>query len=127
MHFQAIPETSLHPGLRVLLLRLEIDRLARPPYIEILGSVRKKEKCMAKAMLDLTQLLERVENDRELNTMKGMLSNLAANSAAGAAARLEQLGRNQEVSEFQAACASFENLSKELMLELDTRMAEVCG
>ena len=162
MHFQAIPETSLHPGLGVLLLRLEIDRLARPPYIEILGSVRKKEKCMAKAMLDLTQLLERVENDRELirdlllifkeefpihlralrsavdsmdgetvaaeaHTMKGMLSNLAANSAAGAAARLEQLGRNQEVSEFQAACASFENLSKELMLELDTRMAEVCG
>jgi HPt (histidine-containing phosphotransfer) domain-containing protein len=117
---------------------------------------------MAKAMLDLTQLLERVENDRELirdlllifkeefpihlralraavdsmdgekvateaHTMKGMLSNLAANSAAGAAARLEQLGRNQEVSEFQVACASFENLGKELMLELDTRMAEVCG
>jgi HPt (histidine-containing phosphotransfer) domain-containing protein len=126
------------------------------------ASELKKEKSMAKPMLDLTQLLERVENDRELvrdlllifkeefpihlralraavdsmdgekvaaeaHTMKGMLSNLAANSAAGAAARLEQLGRNQEVSEFQAACASFENLGKELLLELDTRMAEVCG
>ena len=63
----------------------------------------------------------------EAHTMKGMLSNLAAGSAAGAAARLEQLGRNQEVSEFQEACDSFEDLSKELMLELDTCMAEVCG
>ena len=113
-------------------------------------------------MLYLTQLLERVENDRELirdlllifkeefpihlralravadsmdgekvaaeaHTMKGMLSNLAASSAASAAARLEQLGRNQEVSKFQAACASFENLSKELLLQLDACMAEVCG
>jgi HPt (histidine-containing phosphotransfer) domain-containing protein len=126
------------------------------------GSERKKVKSMAKAMLDLTQLLERVENDRELirdlllifkeefpihlralraavdsldgekvaaeaHTMKGMLSNLAASAAAGAAARLEQLGRNQEVTEFQAACASFESLSKELLLELDACMAEVCG
>jgi two-component system, sensor histidine kinase and response regulator len=117
---------------------------------------------MPKAILDLTELLERVENDRglirdlllifkeefpshlralrdavdsmdgkkvaiEAHTMKGMLSNLAASSAAGAAARLEQLGRNQEVSEFQAAYASFENLSKELLLELDSCMAEVCG
>jgi HPt (histidine-containing phosphotransfer) domain-containing protein len=116
---------------------------------------------MPKAIMDLNELLERVENDRELvrelllifkeefpvhlralrdavdskdgkkvaaeaHTVKGMLSNLAASSAAGAAARLEQLGRNQEVSEFQEACASFENLSKELLLELDTCMAEVC-
>jgi HPt (histidine-containing phosphotransfer) domain-containing protein len=63
----------------------------------------------------------------EARIMKGMLSNLAASSAAGAAARLEQLGRNQEASEFQEACVSFENLSKELLLELDTCMAEVCG
>ena len=117
---------------------------------------------MPKAIMDLTELLERVENDRELirdlllifkeefpghlralrdavdsmdgkkvaaeaHSMKGMLSNLAAGSAASAAARLEQLGRNQEVSEFQEACASFENLSKELLLELDAFMAEVRG
>lgn len=117
---------------------------------------------MPKAIMDLTELLERVENDRELirdlllifkeefpghlralrdgvdsmdgkkvaaeaHTMKGMLSNLAAGSAARAADRLEQLGRNQEVSEFQEACASFENLSKELLLELDAFMAEVRG
>jgi HPt (histidine-containing phosphotransfer) domain-containing protein len=125
-------------------------------------SVPGKKKYMPKAIMNLTELLERVENDRELirelllifkeefpshlralrdavdsmdgkkvateaHTMKGMLSNLAASSAAGAAARLEQLGRNQEVSEFQEACASFENLSKELLLQLDTCIAEVCG
>ena len=116
---------------------------------------------MPKAIMDLTELLERVENDRELirdlllifkeefpshlralrdavdsvdgkkvaaeaHTLKGMLSNLAASSAAGAAARLERLGRNQEVSEFQEACASFENISKELLLQVDRCMAEVC-
>ena len=148
--------------VRVDLLRSEIDRWARPHYVEALDSARKKEKRMPKAIMDLTELLERVENDRELirdlflifkeefpihlralrdavdsmdgkrvaaeaHAMKGMLSNLAASSAAGAAARLEQLGRNQEVSEFQEACASFEILSKELLLHLDTCMAEVCG
>jgi HPt (histidine-containing phosphotransfer) domain-containing protein len=117
---------------------------------------------MPKSILDLTELLERVENDRELirdlllifkeefprhlrtlrdavdsmdgkkveaeaHTMKGMLSNLAATSAAKAAARLEELGRNQEAFAFQEACVSFENLSKELLLELDTCMAEVRG
>jgi hypothetical protein len=59
--------------------------------------------------------------------MKGMLSNLAAIPAASAAARLEQLGRGREVSEFQEACASLENISRELMQQLDTCMAEVCG
>jgi hypothetical protein len=56
-----------------------------------------------------------------------MLSNLAAGPAAGAAARLEQLGCSREVSEFQEACDSFENMSKELLLQLDVRMVEVCG
>jgi PAS domain S-box-containing protein len=63
----------------------------------------------------------------ETHTMKGMLSNLAASQAAGAAARLEHLGRTQEVAAFQEACASFENISKELLLQLDTCMVEVCG
>ncbi len=117
---------------------------------------------MPNAMIDLAELLARVENDRELmrdlllifkqefprhlqalrnavasmngervvaeaHTLKGMLSNLAAGPAVGAAARLEQLARNREVSEFQEACASFEDISKELLLQLDTCMAEVCG
>jgi len=117
---------------------------------------------MSKAIMDLTELLERVENDRELirelllifkeefprhlqalrdavdsmdgervaaeaHTMKGMLSTLSATSAARAAARLEQLGRSRKVCEFQEACASFENISKKLLLQLDTCMAEVGG
>jgi len=160
--FVARMDGDVSKPVRVDLLRSEIDRLARPHYVETLDSARKKEKHMPKAIMDLTELLERVENDRELirdlflifkeefpihlralrdavdsmdgkkvaaeaHAMKGMLSNLAASSAAGAAARLEQLGRNQEVSEFQEACASFEILSKELLLHLDTCMAEVCG
>jgi HPt (histidine-containing phosphotransfer) domain-containing protein len=117
---------------------------------------------MPNGMIDFTELLARVENDRELmrelllifkeefpahlqavrdavdsmdgeriaaeaHALKGMLSNLAAGPAASAAARLEELGRNQELSEFQEACASFENISNELLLQLDTCMAEVCG
>jgi len=62
----------------------------------------------------------------EAHTLKGMLSNLAASPAAGAAARLEQLGRTQEVAAFQEACTSFENISKDLLLQLDTCMVEVC-
>jgi HPt (histidine-containing phosphotransfer) domain-containing protein len=117
---------------------------------------------MSNANIDLTELLARVENDRELmrdlltifkeefprhlralreavdsmngemvtaeaHTLKGMLANLAAGPAAEAAARLELLGRNREVSEFPRAFVSFENISKELLLQLDTCMAEVCG
>ena len=63
----------------------------------------------------------------EAHTLKGMLCNLAASPAAGAAARLEQLGRTKEVAAFQEACASFENISKDLLLQLDTCMVEVCG
>jgi HPt (histidine-containing phosphotransfer) domain-containing protein len=123
---------------------------------------REGENFMPKPMIDLPELLARVENDRELmrelllifkeefpqrlqalrdgvasmnaervaaeaHALKGMLSNLAAGPAASAAARLEELGRNQELSEFQEACASFENISKELLLQLDGCIAEVYG
>jgi HPt (histidine-containing phosphotransfer) domain-containing protein len=117
---------------------------------------------MSSAIIDMTELLARVEDDRELmrdlllifkeefpqhlaalrdavssmnaekiaaeaHALKGMLSNLAAHPAAAAAARLELLGRNREVSQFQAAFASFEKISRELLLQLDTCMAEVSG
>jgi len=117
---------------------------------------------MPNAIIDLAELLARVENDRglmrelllifkdefpghlqalrdavdsmdgdrvtaEAHTLKGMLSNLAATSAADAAARLEQLGQNREISKFQEACSTFENVSKDLLLQLDACMAEVHG
>ena len=40
---------------------------------------------------------------------------------------LEQLGRTQEVAAFQEACASFENISRDLLLQLDTCVVEVGG
>jgi HPt (histidine-containing phosphotransfer) domain-containing protein len=62
----------------------------------------------------------------EAHTLKGMLSNLAASPAAGAAARLEQLGRSREVSEFREAYAAFEDIGKDLLLQLDACMVEAC-
>ena len=117
---------------------------------------------MPNAIIDLAELLARVENDRglmrelllifkdefpghlqalrdavdsmdgdrvtaEAHTLKGMLPNLAATSAADAAARLEQLGQNREISKFQEACSVFERVSKDLLLQLDACMAEVHG
>jgi two-component system sensor histidine kinase/response regulator len=148
--------------VRVGFLRAEIDRLAGPARAETPGPQHHEENYMPNSCIDLTELLARVENDRELmrdlllifkeefprhlqalraavdsldgdkvaaeaHTLKGMLSNLAAGPAAGAAARLEQLGRSREVAELQQACASFENITKELLLQLDACMAEVCG
>src|SRR6266478_2562320 len=63
----------------------------------------------------------------EAHTLKGLLCNLAAGRAAAAAARLEELGRSREVSEFREACDSFENMGKELLLQLDVCMVEVYG
>ena len=117
---------------------------------------------MSSAIIDMSELLARVEDDRELmrdlllvfkeefprhlqalrdavssmdgekvaveaHSLKGMLSNLAANPAAAAATRIEQLGRNREASQFPEAFASFEEISKELLLQLDVCMAKVSG
>lgn len=117
---------------------------------------------MPNVIIDLQELLARVENDRELlsdlfrifkeefprhlevlrqavnsgdgkkvaaeaHSLKGMLSNLAAGPAATAAAQLEQLGRNQIASEYPQALDVLEKIGKELLIELDTSMAEVLG
>ena len=148
--------------VRAGFLRAEIDRLAYPRLNGTLAPIQQEEKNMSNAMIDLAELLTRVEDDRELmrellvifkeefpchleslraavdsvdaakvateaHTLKGMLSNLAASPAASAAARLEQLGRSRKVAEFQAAFGSLENISKELLLQLDACMAEVRG
>jgi two-component system sensor histidine kinase/response regulator len=117
---------------------------------------------MSSAIIDMAELLARVEDDRglmrdlllifkeefpqhlqalrhavnsadgekvaaEAHALKGMLSNLAAHPAAAAAARLEQLGRDREASQFPEAFTSFEEISKELLLQLDVCMAKVSG
>jgi two-component system sensor histidine kinase/response regulator len=148
--------------VRAASLRAAIERFAGPTFAGTPGPSHIEEKYMPNAIIDLAELLARVENDRELmrdlllifkeefprhlqalrdavdsgdgekvaaeaHALKGMLSNLAAGPAAGAAGRLEQLGKNREVSGFQQAFAAFENRSKELLLQLDNSMAEVSG
>jgi HPt (histidine-containing phosphotransfer) domain-containing protein len=123
------------------------------------GSPLREAKIMSSSLIDIGELLARVENDRELmrelllifkeefpqyrqalhdavesldakrvaseaHTLKGMLSNLAAREVAGAAARLEQLGRSGETSEFAEALAAFDKLAKELLQQVDS-VAEV--
>jgi len=56
-----------------------------------------------------------------------MLSNLAAREAAGAAGRLEQLGRDGKSAEFRESLAAFDKIAEELLLQLDACMAEVSG
>ncbi len=59
------------------------------------------------------------------HALKGMLSNLAATQAAAAAAKLEQLGRNGEVSQFQEAFAFVETNASKLLPQLEAYIAEV--
>jgi two-component system sensor histidine kinase/response regulator len=147
--------------VRAGFLRAEIDRLAQSHTAAPPGPIQQEEKNVPIAIIDLTELLARVENDRELmrelllifkeefprhlqdlraavdsldcekvataaHTLKGMLANLAASAAAGAAARLEQIGRSREVTQIQEAFVALENASKELLSQLDMCMAEVC-
>jgi HPt (histidine-containing phosphotransfer) domain-containing protein len=60
------------------------------------------------------------------HTLKGMLSNVAANRAAAAAAHLEQMGRNEEGSGFQESFAAFDSEAMKLLAQLEAYMAEVC-
>lgn len=122
--------------------------------------VEEEEKTMSSSLINFAELLERVENDRELmrdlllifkeefprlnqalhdavesgdgkrvaaeaHTLKGMLSHLAAREAADAAASLEQLGRNEKPSEFTEALAAFDQVARQLMLQVDSCVAEV--
>jgi CheY-like chemotaxis protein len=59
------------------------------------------------------------------HTLKGMLSNLAAHQAAAAASRLEQLGRNAEITAFPSAFSLLEREAATLLRELDTSLTEV--
>lgn len=115
---------------------------------------------MPPSMIDVDELLDRVESDRELlrellsifkkefpqryqalreavesldaksvvleaHSLKGMLSNLAATQAAGAAAELERLARNGETAKFKGSFCTFNNITDELCRQLDACMAEV--
>jgi len=103
------------------LMRVENDRnLAR----DLLEIFKEEYPRHLEALRDAVDSLDSVRVAAEAHSMKGMLSNLAAEEAAAAAARLEQLGRSGEVKGIRVAWASFEGMSKELLMELDTCLGE---
>lgn len=105
-----------------LLARVENDReLMR----ELLLIFKEEFPRHHKALRVAAEALDAKLVASEAHTLKGMLSNLAAREAAGAAARLEQLGRNGETSEFVESLAGFDQLAKELLLQVDSCVAEV--
>src|SRR5215469_7235979 len=110
---------------------------------------------MSRSVIDLDELMARVENDRDLmrdlmlifkeefprheealreavasqdasgvvgaaHTLKGMLS-----EAAAAAACLEQLGRDGEITKLGEPLAQFEKIAEELTRQIDLCLAEV--
>jgi HPt (histidine-containing phosphotransfer) domain-containing protein len=60
------------------------------------------------------------------HTLKGMLSNLAATQATTTVARLEQLGRKGEASQYDEAFAAFEDDASKLLPLLEACMSEEC-
>jgi len=61
------------------------------------------------------------------HTLKGMLSNLAAVKSAGAAARLEQMGRSGNMAGIGAALALFEEDATKVLPQLEACLAGVRG
>jgi HPt (histidine-containing phosphotransfer) domain-containing protein len=124
------------------------------------GYMMQPDELSPEPVLNLPELLARVENDSELlreligiakvdiprhlsllreavaradvqnieklgHTLKGLLSNLAATRAAGAAGRLEQLARSGDTTSLKSAFAIFESEVIRLMTELDAFMANI--
>ena len=160
-YLQAGMDGYVSKPVRSELLRGEIERLAGTHKGPEDKNVKKTEMQPNDPALDLAELLERVDNDRELlrdllaifkddfpahlqalreavdcgdmkrvaslgHMLKGMLSNLAAARAAGAAAHLEQLGHAGETAGLKAALEVFESEVSELLPKLDACMSEAC-
>lgn len=108
--------------LKELLTRVENDReLMR----DLLSVFKEEFRAHHQALREAAESLDAPRVAAEAHALKGMLANLAAREAAGAAARLEQLGRNGETSEFGVALEAFEKITKDLLPEVDSCMAEV--
>jgi PAS domain S-box-containing protein len=105
-----------------LLARVENDR----ELLRDLLTIFKEE--FPRQLLVLREAVQARDGKRvtsAAHSLRGMLSNLAATRAAASAARLEQMGRKEEVSGFQEAFAALENDAKKLLPQLDACMAEV--
>jgi HPt (histidine-containing phosphotransfer) domain-containing protein len=105
-----------------LLARVENDReLMR----DLLLIFKEEFPRYHQALHDAVASLDAKRVASEAHTLKGMLSNLAAREVAGAAASLEELGRNGETPRFAESLAAFDQVAKELLLQVDSCVAEV--
>ena len=119
-----MPKTS-NPIFDVsdLLLRVDNDRdLMR----EILLIFKEEFPRHRKALRDAVHSSNAAMVATEAHSLKGMLANMAADSASAAAAQLENLGRAGNIPDFAGAHQSFEKISEELLVQLEACMAEVC-
>jgi two-component system, sensor histidine kinase and response regulator len=106
-----------------LLARVENDReLLR----ELLMIFREEFPGQLLALREAVESKDGTRVAAAAHSLRGMLSNLAATKAAATAARLEQMGRKEEVSGFQEAFTTLENDAKKLLPQLDACMAEAC-
>ncbi len=95
-----------------LLSRVENDReLMR----DLLSIFKEEFPRRRQALREAVESLDAKQVASEAHALKGMLSNLAAPEAAGAAARLEQLGRDGKSAEFRESLATFDNIAEELL------------
>lgn len=105
-----------------LLARVESDReLMR----DLLLIFKEEFPRYQRALRDAVESRDAKRVTSAAHTLKGMLSNLAAGEVAAAAGRLEQLGRDGEISEFMEPLAAFDRLAKELLLEVDSCVGDV--
>ena len=107
-----------------LLTRVENDReLMR----DLLLIFKEEFPRHHRALHEAVQNLDAPRVAAAAHTLKGMLANLAASEAAGAAARLENMGRSGETTKFGAAMTAFDEIAEEMLAQLDSCMAEVSG
>ncbi len=116
--------TRTYINLEELLARVENDReLMR----DLLSIFREEFPRHYQALRGAVDSLDANRVATEAHTLKGMLANLAASEAAGAAAHLEHLARNGEIAKFQESLSNFENIADELSRQVDSCMVEVSG
>jgi HPt (histidine-containing phosphotransfer) domain-containing protein len=107
-----------------LLARVENDR----ELMRDLFSIFKEEfPERYQALREAVDSLDARRVTTEAHTLKGMLANLAAAEAAGAAAELERLARNGETAKLRESLRNFECMADELARQVDSFTAEVSG
>jgi len=105
---------------RELLSRVENDReLMR----ELVGIFKEEFPRHHQALWEAVQKRDAERIASEAHKLKGMLSNLAANEASGAAASLEELARSGKTAEIEEAFSSFDRTASELLREMDSQLA----